>query len=120
MGRIVSFVVLSVLNAAVMVLRLIDAVAARGGGAPRFSLMIPMWMQPETRVMELIALGAPHGISIFLPVVMLGVGVIDLVLRRKKEQSTTLSKVLVGAGGVCLVVNAVTAHLIFTARPSFG
>ena len=119
MARIVSFVVLGLVNVGFMVARVVDAVAARGGGAPRFSLMIPMWIEPETRIMELIALGAMPGLSIFLPILMAVVGVIDLIRRRRKELSTKWSRVLIVAGCVCLAANSVTAYLIFTARPSF-
>ncbi|MFC1672009.1 hypothetical protein ACFL01_02615 [Planctomycetota bacterium] len=119
MGRMVSFVILAVINAGFTIARAVDAVAARGGGVPRFSLLLPIWMQPETRITELIALGATPALSIFLPILMLVVGVIDFFRRRKKELSTKWSKVLVAAGSVCLVVNGVTTYLIYTSMPSF-
>jgi hypothetical protein len=122
MGRIISFALLAVINIGVMVVRMVDAVVARGGGPPRFSLLIPMWvsgMMPESRTAELIALAATPGISLFLPVLVLVIGIIDMLHRRKAELSTAWSKVLIATGCVCLLANAVTTYLIFTAMPSF-
>ncbi len=123
MGRIISLAVLAVVNAGVTIVRVIDAVAARGGGPPRFSLLIPMWIMPrmpDSRIAELCALAATPGLSIFLPMLAVAIGVIDLVRRRKRELSTTWSKILIAAGCVCLAANAVTTYLIYTAMPSFG
>jgi hypothetical protein len=123
MGRIVSVVVLAIVNAGFMVARIGDVVMARGGGLPHFSLSIPRWIfetLPESRLVELIALASVPGLAVFLPILMLAVGVVDLVRRRKKEQPITLSTILIAAGGVCLVVNGVTAYLIKQAMPSMG
>ena len=123
MARIVSFVVLAVVNAGFMIARIADTVTARGGDPPNFSLSITRWIfgiSPESRLVELVALASVPGLCIFLPILMIAVGVVDLVRRRKKELSTTLSKILIAAGGVCLVVNGVTAYLIKQAMPSFG
>jgi hypothetical protein len=123
MARIISIIVLAVVNAGFMIARIVDVVMARGDGLPHFSLFVPRWIfetLPESRLVELIALGSVPGLSVFLPVLMIAVGVVDLVRRRKKEQPTTLSTVLIAAGGVCLAANCVTAYLIKQAMPSMG
>ena len=64
---LVSFLAIALVNAGFAIARIVDAVNAHAGRLPRFSLLLPMWLQPEGRFAVLAVLAAMPALSFALP-----------------------------------------------------
>ncbi len=106
-------------NAGFTVARAVDAVSAHTGGLPRFSLLLPMWLEPQSRIAELVVLAAMPGLSFLLPLLAAAIGIVDFMRERQSDGSCTWSKILIGVAAVCLLSNAFTTYVIYRAVPSF-
>jgi len=116
---LVLLVVITAANIGFSVARAVDAVNARAGRLPGFSLLLPRWIQPESRLTELLALGAMPVLSYALPILAVAAGVVDLVRRRRTGRSRPWPIVLIALGAACLAANAITAYVISHSVPSF-
>ncbi|MCX7803777.1 MAG: hypothetical protein N3A38_01175 [Planctomycetota bacterium] len=104
-------ILLVLLNAGFAVARARDAVVAGRGEPPTFSLLLPMWIQPESRWAELAVLLAAPALSMLLPLVIMIPGVAAFLWRGGPLQSRIWPVALLAAGVACLAVNAACAHI---------
>lgn len=110
---------LALVNVGFAVARVVDAVNARAGRLPRFSLLLPMWIRPEGRFTELAVVAAMPALSFLLPAAAAAIGIADLVRRRREGRSRRWAAALIALAAACLAANAVTACVIYRAVPSF-
>jgi hypothetical protein len=106
----VVIVVLAIANAAFAAARIYDAVAASKGEAPYFSLLLPMWIQPEKRWAELAVLLAAPAISMLLPFLLLVLGAGRFV-RRAEGLSRLWPPIALAMGFSLLATNVLFDHV---------
>jgi hypothetical protein len=108
---LVLLTVLALANVGFAVARAVDAVIAGGGQPPSFSLLLPMWVQPESRPMQLAVLLAVPALSMVLPMALMLPGVVSFFLRRGPGKSWVWPVAALTAGSLCLAVNVLCAHI---------
>ena len=116
----VPLAALALANVGFAIARIVDAVNAHAGRLPRFSLLLPMWIRPESRFTELIVLGAMPALSCALPILAVAAGVVDFIRRRRAGRPRLWSIILIVLGAACLAANAITSYVIYRSVPSFG
>ncbi len=112
-------VVLVIANVAFCVARIVDAFSARAGNPPRFTLLPPMWIEPQTRLTELLVLGIMPGLSVGLPLLMWVWGIVAWLLRRKSGGGVLLPVAFLVGGLLLLGANLVTMYVIRHSMPVF-
>ncbi len=104
-------ILLILLNAGFAAARARDVVVAGRGEPPTFSLLLPMWIQPQSRWAELAVLLAAPALSMLLPLVIMLPGVAVFLWRGGPLKSRLWPIILLAAGVACLAVNVACAHI---------
>jgi hypothetical protein len=93
--------------------RVVDAAIAACGQMPPFTLLLPNWVQPESRTMQLAVLLTVPALSMLLPLALMAPGAIGFVQKRGPGLSWIWPwpVILLAVGFLLLSVNVLCAHV---------